>query len=251
MDNPYHDRSISRMPSPIHPLETLTTSHFQFDEDVYALYLTYSRTFGALTASAGLRGEYWKSQVRSLLQEDGTGGYRHLNDSLNVFPSASLIWRVDRDRSLMLSYSSRVARPDTRQLNPNAVSTNPARPSVGNPFLRPEYNHSLELTFHGVWDELDVSLSAYYNYNQDVIQSYLTPIHPVTGEQTRGVLYNTYRITARRISSARNSSPRSSCGIAWTFRAASMPTMRTIPGGEHLLECFGINFTAKCRPTSR
>ena len=93
----------------------------------------------------------------------------------------------------MLSYSSRVARPDTRQLNPNAVSTNPARPSVGNPFLRPEYNHSLELTFHGVWDELDVSLSAYYNYNQDVIQSYLTPIHPVTGEQTRGVLYNTYK----------------------------------------------------------
>lgn len=193
MDNPYHDRSISRMPSPIPPLETLTTSHFQFDEDVYALYLTYSRTFGALTASAGLRGEYWKSQVRSLLQEDGTGGYRHLNDSLNVFPSASLIWRVDRDRSLMLSYSSRVARPDTRQLNPNAVSTNPARPSVGNPFLRPEYNHSLELTFHGVWDELDVSLSAYYNYNQNVIQSYLTPIHPVTGEQTRGVLYNTYK----------------------------------------------------------
>lgn len=29
MDNPYHDRSISRMPSPIPPLETLTTSHFQ------------------------------------------------------------------------------------------------------------------------------------------------------------------------------------------------------------------------------
>lgn len=193
MDNPYHDKNTSVMPSPIPPVTNTITSHFKFAEDVYAAYATYSHTFGSLSVSAGVRGEYWKSLVRALPQTGGETGKRYVNDSINFFPSAHITYHLDGYNSLMLSYSSRVARPDTRQLNPNAVSTNPARPNIGNPYLKPEYNRSVELTYHGGWNKADISFSAYYNYNDDVIQQYLTPVNPVTGEESRGILYNTYK----------------------------------------------------------
>ena len=193
MDNPYRDENTSYMPAPIPAVTSTTTSHFKFAEDVYAAYVTYSRSFGKLTASAGLRGEYWKSTVRALPQKADETEKRYLNDSLNFFPAAHLIYDLDERNSLMLSYSSRVARPDTRQLNPNAVSTNPARPNIGNPYLKPEYNQSVELTYRREWASADLGFSAYYNYNDDVIQTYLTPVNPVTGEETRNILYNTYK----------------------------------------------------------
>lgn len=197
MDNPYSDRAVSYMPRPIPAVVSDAASHYKFTETVAALYATYSYTFfDALTLSGGLRGEYWKSLVRSLdVKAPGeTGDKRFFNDSLNVFPSASLTWYPGARSSLLLSYCTRVARPDTRQLNPNAVSTNPARPSVGNPYLRPEYNRSLELTYRRkVGRSTDLSLSLYYTTHQNVIQSYLTPVHPVTGAQSRGVIYNTYK----------------------------------------------------------
>lgn len=193
MDNPYRDKNTSVMPSPIPPVTNTVTSHFKFAEDVYAVYATYSRLLGDLTISAGVRGEYWKSLVRALPQAGGEAEKRYVNDSINFFPSANITYHLSDHSSLMLSYSSRVARPDTRQLNPNAVSTNPARPNIGNPYLKPEYNRSVELTYHGGWNKADISLSAYYNYNDDVIQPYLTPVNPVTGQESRGILYNTYK----------------------------------------------------------
>lgn len=198
MDNPYRDRAISYMPRPIPAVITDDATHYKFSETVAALYATYSHTFfEVLTLSGGVRGEYWKSLVRSLDTEErqgGAGDKRFLSDSLNVFPSASLTWHLGARSSLLLSYCTRVARPDTRQLNPNAVSTNPARPSVGNPYLRPEYSRSLELSYRRkVGRTADLGLSMYYASRQDVIQPYLTPVHPVTGAQSRGVLYNTYK----------------------------------------------------------
>lgn len=127
MDNPYRDENTSYMPAPIPAVTSTTTSHFKFAEDVYAAYVTYSRSFGKLTASAGLRGEYWKSTVRALPQKADETEKRYLNDSLNFFPAAHLIYDLDERNSLMLSYSSRVARPDTPPAKPQRRFDQPGR----------------------------------------------------------------------------------------------------------------------------
>ena len=250
MDNPYRDKNISFMPAPIPAQTGLSSSHYKFSEDISALYLTYGRTFfETLTLSAGVRGEYWKSSVRALptADNDRADESRFFHDSLNVFPSASLVWHLGANRSLMLSFCSRVARPDTRQLNPNAVSTNPARPSVGNPYLRPEYNRSLELAYRSrMFGTGQVSLSLYYNANRDVIQQYLTPVNPVDGTTRPGVVYNTYKnygssyfLGGELIASARLFSRADLLGSINAYYADYSR------GDNTYWNASGINFTAK------
>ena len=193
MDNPYHDKSITVMPSPRPGITSLYDTHFKFNEDVYAVYATYSRTFGRFTAALGIRMDASKTTVKSIGNEDPEDDAVYTRDTVNFYPSAHFTYRLDGSNSFMLAYSRRVARPDTRQLNPNAVSTNPARPNIGNPFLTPEYSNSIDLTYHGKWHSANVIASVFYNYNKDVIQQYLTPVNPVNGQQSPGIVYNTYK----------------------------------------------------------
>ncbi|MDD4819635.1 MAG: TonB-dependent receptor [Flavobacteriales bacterium] len=193
MDNPYHDKSITVMPSPRPQVTSLSSYHFRFNEDIFSIYSTYSRTFGALTAKIGIRMDVSKTKVKNLATTDGSEDVTYAKDTVNFYPSANLTYKIDQQNSLMLSYSRRVARPLTNQLNPNAVSTNPSRPNIGNPYLRPEYSNSLELTYLGAFSKINISSSLYWNQNRNVIQSYLTSVNPITGESTAGIIYNTFK----------------------------------------------------------
>lgn len=65
----------------------------------------------------------------------------------NLFPNVLLSYNVKGLFPLQLSYSQRIRRPWLRELNPFIDAADPRNISYGNPTLRPELTHSVELSF--------------------------------------------------------------------------------------------------------
>lgn len=93
-----------------------------------------------------------------------------------LFPSAYLTYSPKRGLDLQASYSMRVNRPDGRwggSLNPNIDYSNPSGLRKGNPDLKPEYTHSVEMSAvqFGKWGS--VSGSLYGRHTLNMMSRYL------------------------------------------------------------------------------
>lgn len=118
------------------------TNAFNYDEQVQAVYGVLSRGAGKYDLQAGLRAE----QVATRF-DLATTSERYDNDYRSLYPSGLVAYNVDDMRQLKVSYSKRVTRPDTRQLNPFGYREDALSIFHGNPALRPEYTHAFELGF--------------------------------------------------------------------------------------------------------
>ena len=119
------------------PVETALG--FRHDQTFNAVYLTVQQGFGPLSVQLGLRGEDADTRF-----EVPTGEVFE-NDYRSLFPSASLSARIDDSKQVRLSYSRRIGRPSASILNPIDRSTDPLNRRVGNPYVEPEYTHSLSM----------------------------------------------------------------------------------------------------------
>ncbi len=120
--------------------DTALNNHFAFQENIHAFYGTYEHTFGALKVLGGLRLE--AAQVTSDLI---SSGYRVTTEYTHLYPTLHLAYRLDDFDELQLNYSLRVNRPEADELNPFPEYQNPRSLRSGNPLLKPEFIHSVEL----------------------------------------------------------------------------------------------------------
>ncbi|MCP4441397.1 MAG: TonB-dependent receptor [Aureispira sp.] len=141
------------------------SNHFQYNEQVYAVYGTYGQKIKKFSFQVGLRLE--QAFTASKLVNTGEV-YR--NKYFSFYPSAHLSYQLPKMQQLQLSYSRRVNRPNIWALNPFISYTDPLNLQVGNPFLKPEYTHSVELSYAKYWKKGSFSASAYYKYTTDVIR---------------------------------------------------------------------------------
>jgi outer membrane receptor protein involved in Fe transport len=118
------------------------TNHFVFDENIYALYGTYEAEFGNFGFMGGLRGEI--ARIQSKLISAGT---IIPNNYSNFYPTLHTFYRLDEKNELQLNYSLRVNRPEGDDLNPFPEYKDPLNVSSGNPYLKPEKIHSVELGY--------------------------------------------------------------------------------------------------------
>ncbi|MDA0874814.1 MAG: TonB-dependent receptor, partial [Bacteroidetes bacterium] len=154
------------------------TNRFVFDEDVVAGYGIVSRKLGKFEAQAGLRVE----QARTTFQLRTTSESFD-NDYASLFPSAFLNYNLSAQKQVKVSYSKRVSRPRTSQLNPFTTFTDPLNLNVGNPNLQPEYIHAVEMAYQQFGRKGSLSIAPYYRRTVDKIERYKT-IDPQTGIST-------------------------------------------------------------------
>jgi outer membrane receptor protein involved in Fe transport len=140
-------------------------NNLEYTERIHALYLMAGKTFGTLSAQAGLRGEY--SDITTELTETNEINHR---EYFNLFPSVNLGLEVKKDRTIQLSYSYRISRPGFRDLLPFSNFTDSRVFFVGNPNLNPEYTHSFEGGYLVNWENGSILSSAYYRRRNNVIQ---------------------------------------------------------------------------------
>ncbi len=123
-------------------LDPNRSNHFIYKENIYAAYANFSSNLGqAWSVQAGLRAEQTAS-VGHLL----TDGSKTVRNYLDLFPSIFLQQKLSDDYQVSYKYSRRINRPYYENLNPFIFYLDPYTWSQGNPYLRPQYTSSFEVS---------------------------------------------------------------------------------------------------------
>jgi len=141
------------------------SNSFNFDERVHAVYGVLSQGVGKFELQGGLRGEQ-ASRDFALAQPAESFPYSYGS----LFPSAVVMYKPSDASQLKASYSRRIRRPGTQELNPFPVFFDPQNVLIGNPRLNPEYTDAFELSASRSGGLGSVQLSPFYRRTTDVIR---------------------------------------------------------------------------------
>jgi outer membrane receptor protein involved in Fe transport len=160
-DNEY-DSLVDRGPSPgVLVRDPGVSNVFLFEQTIHAIYGTYERPFGDLTAQAGLRIE----ALRMTLDQTTSRRIDHIRYS-GVYPTLHLAYKLGDGRQLSASYSKRVQRPAPRLLNSFRIFNDPRTMQQGNPALKPEETQSFELGYERRKPAATYVATLYYRQNK-------------------------------------------------------------------------------------
>ena len=121
------------------------TNHFLYTENIHALYTALETRTGKAIIHGGVRYETTKYDGRQLgnaVQKDSLFSRRYSS----LFPSLLARVALDSSNSFSLSAGRRIDRPAFQKLNPFVFIINKYTYQQGNPFFRPQYTWSFELT---------------------------------------------------------------------------------------------------------
>jgi len=141
------------------------TSDMMFNENIHAVYSTYSGNIKAIQYVIGLRGEY----TNRVLNHHASNSQKYVLDRFDYFPSAHFSYTLLDESELMASYSKRINRPDGRDLDPFPQYINQYSVRIGNPELKPEYTDSYELSYLRKYGTSFVSLESFYRTTNDLM----------------------------------------------------------------------------------
>ncbi|MBK0379921.1 outer membrane beta-barrel family protein [Mucilaginibacter segetis] len=122
--------------------DTTRTNRFIYDEKVSAGYISLSKSYKKTSVQAGLRAERTASTGNLVTKNQMVK--RHY---LDFFPSLFINHEFSDKHELSFSYSRRIDRPGYDNLNPFRYYLDQYTYEQGNPFLKPQYTNSFELSY--------------------------------------------------------------------------------------------------------
>ena len=170
------------------------SNDFNFNETVNAAYLQYGGSYWFIGYNAGLRYE-----MVSMLSDLKSNPEVFKKDYNSFYPSLSFTLGAPQFFQMQASYSKRVRRPRSRQLNPFISRQDERNYRSGNPFLNPEYTDSYEINFSRFSRGLSLSFGTYYRNTTDQITRHkevnqngtsLASYKNIGSKQTKGFEYN-------------------------------------------------------------
>ena len=179
-------------------LDADRSNDFFFRETIGAAYANWAASKGRFDLSAGVRAEYTSSNgeltaFREAQDDDNvTRGY------LDFFPSGGVTYKATDLHQFRVNYSRRIDRPNYADLNPFEFKLDELTFAKGNPFVQPQYTHSVSLT-HTYKYVLNTSVS--YSYTDD----YFAKVSDTT-DVSRTVL-TTLNLSSQEVLSANVSYP--------------------------------------------
>ena len=144
--------------------DPLYSSGMLYFRSIQGAYVTYGGSWKGFQYQLGLRGEH---TYRNIDQEISSGNY--LINRFDYYPTLHLAREFRNDHQVMVSYSKRVQRPRGWYLDPNPSYVDPYTIRVGNPGLRPEYVHSMELGYQKGWGMNFLAVELYYRNTRDMM----------------------------------------------------------------------------------
>lgn len=124
-------------------LDTTRSNQYIYKENIAAFYGIFNYDFTEKTSmQLGLRGEYTSYE-----------GYAKTLDSANaadyfkLFPNINISQTIGTKHRLDFGYRYRLSRPPYTYLNPFELRTGANSINKGNPYLKPEYSHCLNLNY--------------------------------------------------------------------------------------------------------
>lgn len=145
-------------------LDINRSNHFVYNETVNAGYVNYNIQVKKWGFQAGLRAEHtdWQGDLTS---QKPNGDEMNGDQYLSWFPSAAATFNMNEKNQFSLTYSRRIDRPNYRDLNPFEDRLDELAYKKGNPFLRPQFTNSFELT-HTFMGMLNTTIG--YSHTNDM-----------------------------------------------------------------------------------
>lgn len=155
-------------------LSNSASAMYNFTDNVYAAYTTYSFRKNKTSYQFGLRLES-SNYTGTLFTVTGVEQVKFtINYPLSLFPSLFITHKLSDKADAQFNYSRRVNRPSFMQLLPNYDFTDPQNPIIGNPNLVPEFTHSLELSYNNAYKKNSNFLAtAYFRHSNNLITNYV------------------------------------------------------------------------------
>ncbi len=142
------------------------SNHFLYEENINAAYVNYSRPLSKKwTGQFGLRMENTNAKGNQL-----TSGEKFKRNYTQLFPTAYLQYAANEKNSFVINYGRRVNRPNYEDLNPFINFIDRYTFQQGNPNLKPQFSHNIELS-HTYGGALTTTLN--YSNTTDIIQQVL------------------------------------------------------------------------------
>ncbi len=142
---------------------------FDYDQNVGAGYSTIAFDLTKkIKFKGGVRGEYTDIAYKDI------NGNPVKNDYFNFFPSAILSQTINGKTTIKLAYNKRVQRPSLAYLNPFVNRSNDFSIFEGNPNLRPELSHNVELGYSTFLKGSIINASLFYRNTENVIENIYT-----------------------------------------------------------------------------
>lgn len=124
-------------------LDPLRSNLFEYNEKNMAGYISLQKELNKKwETKAGLRYEYTLVDGYSPTINSQTK-----SEYGKLFPTVYLSYKPNTKNTFSINYSKRINRPSLRAINPAKFYSNPYTYSAGNPFLKPSYNHNIELSY--------------------------------------------------------------------------------------------------------
>jgi ferric enterobactin receptor len=157
---------------------------FDFDETVHAGYAVLSHGIAKFELQAGLRAEY---ASRDFALADPVTSYPY--DYFSVFPSGVVLYNLTDATQMKLSYSRRIRRPGTQELNPFPSFFDVQNVFMGNPELNPEYTDAFELGYTRSGKLGSVQFAPFYRRTSNVIRVDINTADTLDGREVTTVTF--------------------------------------------------------------
>ncbi|TNE53188.1 MAG: TonB-dependent receptor [Bacteroidetes bacterium] len=144
--------------------DTLSNFVYSLGEELYSVYGNYGREFNKLKAQVGLRAEH---AVQDPVLESSSINYR--KEFNNLFPSAFLKYAPNEVNEWSMSYSKRINRPRSGQLNPFTSYADPYNLRRGNPDLNPSFIHAFNAGYSLNKEKINLTVGVFYRLSNNVI----------------------------------------------------------------------------------
>ena len=156
------------------------TNDFNLEDIVHAAYANYqnqlTKSFGF---QVGLRAEQAYLNT-DLTAREGANSAPVTTpgrlDYFRIYPSIFLTQKIKGENQLQLSYTRRVNRPRGWQVNPFRDISDPNNIRMGNPNLKPEDIHAMELSYMKYWKNVTLTSSVYFRQVNDVVEGVRLPL---------------------------------------------------------------------------
>lgn len=150
-------------------VDTGRTNHFVYKENINAAYVNLSKQINKKwSGQVGLRLENTTAKGNQL-----TTGQTFNRDYTQLFPTAYISYNANDKNTFTLNYGRRIQRPDYEDLNPFYHFLDKYTYQVGNPYLKPQFSHNIELS-HSFRGMINTTLS--YSTTNDIIQQVLEQV---------------------------------------------------------------------------
>lgn len=150
------------------------SNHFVYEENINAAYVNFSSPLGKKwSGQFGLRAENTNAKGNQL-----TTNVQFKRNYTQLFPTAYIQYTASENNQFVINYGRRINRPNYADLNPFINFLDRYTFEQGNPDLKPQFSHNIELS-HTYKGFLTSTLN--YSRTTDIIQQVIEQ-HEATNE---------------------------------------------------------------------